>query len=131
MTPETLFRELPNAAAAFAGALVRDLEAAGLGATYSEVDHICYRVADLDAYEAYKRALTSMGSLLSEAFINGRPIASYKLARAIDLGDGRAVSVIELPAPKPGTTYAEGFEHIEVVTRQSLTEFVEFTRRCR
>lgn len=69
--------------------------------------------------------MASVATLLSEAFINGRPIASYKLKQAIDLGDGHAVSVIELPAPKPGSAYAEGFEHIEVVTRQSLAEFIQ------
>jgi phosphoglycolate phosphatase-like HAD superfamily hydrolase/predicted metalloenzyme YecM len=125
MTPESLPSQLHSEGGAFATVLVGELERAGLGAAFGDVDHLCYRVADVARYEAFKRAFEREATLLSEAFVNGRPIASYRLRRPIRLGDGRTVAVVELPAPKPGSLYDEGFEHIEVVTRDRLDAFVQ------
>ena len=79
-----------------------------------ELDHICYRVETEERYQALKKSLTSIGELLTESQIGGRAIASIKLKKPIVYKD-RKIWVIELPAPKKGSFYKEGFEHVEFV----------------
>jgi predicted metalloenzyme YecM len=79
-----------------------------------QCDHICYRVETLERYEDLKIALAAIGTLESEAPINGRPICIFKL-NAPYLYNGRAIDCIELPAPKDGSPYQEGWEHAEFI----------------
>ncbi len=111
-------------AAAFIEPLLGELRGLGVGGDLAEVDHVCYRVADLATYERYRLEFSSFADLLSEAFINGRPIASFKLRDPVMLASGARVAVVELPAPKAEAANAEGFEHFEVVTRAPLEEFL-------
>jgi len=113
------------AAIAFADRCVDDLRTAGLLRVIKEVDHICYRVASLDRYQELKEELGSLGRLLSEATVNGRPIASFKLYKPFKLNSGFAIGVFELPSPKSTVDYPEGYEHIEVVTRLSLQDVLK------
>lgn len=106
--------------AQFANTLIRQLEENSLLKFVKAIDHVCYRVASLADYELWTEQLARRGSLLSEAYINGRPIASFQLNHPIPLTRSFSVGVIELPAPKPGRAYEEGFEHIEAVTSCSL-----------
>ncbi len=108
----------------FSEKLISQLEQAGFIEDIGQIDHACYRVSDLKSYESYKRTFADCGQLLSEAYINGRPIATYKLHQSIALDARFKIDVIELPAPKPGLDYEEGFEHIEVVTPLSLETLV-------
>lgn len=127
MTPPPISpfaRQLPSAIVAFVEPLLGELSARGLLGATSSIDHVCYRVADLARYEQLKTEIALVADLLSEAFVNGRPIASYRLRTPVVLSSGRSLDVLELPAPKPGASYAEGFEHIEVVTRAPLEEFI-------
>jgi predicted metalloenzyme YecM/phosphoglycolate phosphatase-like HAD superfamily hydrolase len=116
-------KDLPKAIANFVEPLEAELAKLGLDGAYSSIDHVCYRVADLGTYEFLKREVQSVASLLSEAFFNGRPIAAYRLHQKVNLSSGRTIDVLELPAPKPGVSYKNGFEHIEVVTNDSLESF--------
>lgn len=90
-----------------------------------ELDHVCYRVETLTEYEKEKQYLSGIATLLgdNEFVINGRPIATYKLHTPIRVGQ-RAISVIELPAPKNGSNYSSGFEHAEVVIPFPLAQFI-------
>jgi len=81
-----------------------------------ELDHICYRVETEERYQALKIALSNLGELLTESQIGGRVIASIKLNDPI-IYKNRKIEVVELPAPKQGSFYKEGFEHKKV--RQS------------
>ena len=101
-----------------AGMRLRDYCAAS-GKPY-EIDHLCYRVANLDRYETKKTELAQLGYLLSEAQVNGRPIATYKLKKPLEWSHGKYISLVELPAPKPGKNYSEGLEHFDGLLIQKL-----------
>ena len=88
-----------------------------------ELDHLCYRVESIERYTELKEVCHKLGSLLSETLINGRPIATFKLQEPI-LYQGRAIKLLELPSPKPGSPYAEGFEHVEFVIDEDLDSFI-------
>ncbi len=88
-----------------------------------ELDHICYRVATEERYLALKKALSKLGELLTESQIGGRAIASIKLAEPI-IYKNRKIDVVELPAPKKGSFYKEGFEHVEFVIDQPFVDFM-------
>jgi len=98
---------------------VAELDQIGLSSEIEEIDHLCLRVTNLFEYESWKVRLSSLGSLLTESYINGRPIAVYKLLKPIEAGN-YIVDVIELPAPKPGRSYLFGFEHIEAIGKFPL-----------
>ena len=88
------------------------------------IDHVCYRVDSQDRYLALKAYLEKEHTLLIESEIAGRPIATFQLKEAW-LWKDQKIEVLELPAPKPDTLYAEGFEHFEVVVADSLEQFLQ------
>jgi predicted metalloenzyme YecM len=89
-----------------------------------ELDHLCYRVEDLGRYNSLRKQLDEDGTLLSENNIGGRPIACYRLHVPFRY-DGRSIDVLELPAPKSGSPYPEGYEHAEFVVREDLLAFTQ------
>lgn len=88
-----------------------------------EMDHICYRVENRERYLEVRASLDQLGTLLSEANISGREIASYALDQPI-LFEGKSIPLIEIPAPKAESPYPEGYEHVEFVVNESLETFV-------
>ncbi|MCB0845661.1 MAG: VOC family protein, partial [Bacteroidetes bacterium] len=54
--------------------------------------------------------------------IGGRPITTYKLTTPISYKK-REIFLLELPSPKPGSKYSEGYEHVEFVIDVPLAEF--------
>lgn len=88
-----------------------------------ELDHICYRVATIERYQYLKKELACLGELLIESQIGGRAIASFKLAQPISYKN-RKIEVVELPAPKAGSFYKEGFEHVEFVITEPFDTFM-------
>ncbi len=114
-----------QSAAQFTKNLLKDLKKNNLQEQFSSIDHICYRVKTLEDYEHWKKRLASCGKLLSEAYINGRPISSFKLDKEIEINSSYKVNIIELPAPKPGKNYSEGFEHIELVSLGPLESIIK------
>lgn len=89
-----------------------------------DLDHLAYRVASLEEYEIVKAKMLEFGELISENIISGRPIAVYKLNEPI-IYDGFTIFCLEIPAPKEGSEYKSGLEHIEFVTNKSLKEFIK------
>ena len=89
-----------------------------------ELDHLCYRVEDVDRYAELREQLDAEGTLLSESLIGGRPIASYCLRDPFRF-DERRIAVLELPAPKAGSPYPEGYEHAEFVVDENLMKFTQ------
>ncbi|AHZ85440.1 hypothetical protein Bb109J_c3406 [Bdellovibrio bacteriovorus] len=85
------------------------------------IDHLCYRVSSLESYHTLKAQFADFAELLIESDVNGRPIATYKFAEPIRFRDW-SIQVVELPAPKPGKTTIEGFEHFEVVADVGFDE---------
>ena len=88
-----------------------------------ELDHICYRVESEEKYQQLKKELSHLGELLTESQIGGRAIASIKLAKPI-VYQHRKIAVVELPAPKKGSFYQEGFEHVEFVIDVPFDNFM-------
>jgi len=87
-------------------------------------DHLCYRVATNERYEELREKLKSYGRLVGEVDIGGRWISTYALHQPY-LYQDRSIEAIELPAPKAGSIYKEGWEHAEFVTDTSLTTLAE------
>ena len=100
-----------------------DLENANLNSLKSyAIDHLCYRVTTAQDYTNYKNILAKFAVLLSEAEVNGRLIATYKLIKPIKY-DNQTIYLIELPSAKPNNTHVQGWQHAGLVIEQSLVEF--------
>lgn len=88
-----------------------------------ELDHICYRVETKERYVKLKQQLSGYGELLTESIVGGRPIATFKLYQPYQF-QNRKIYCLELPSPKEGSPYAEGFEHVEFVIEESFEDFM-------
>jgi predicted metalloenzyme YecM len=100
------------------------LHADGLEVEDMELDHLCYRVATAERYATCKELIAQQGTLLAESLIAGRPIATYRLHQGFRFRE-RIIDVVELPSPKPGSTYPEGYEHAEFVVDEDLLVFTQ------
>lgn len=89
-----------------------------------QLDHLCYRVGTTERYALLREALCNESELLAETMISGRPIATFRLHAPIIHG-ARAIHLVELPAPKPGSAYTEGWEHAEFVVNEDLLAFTQ------
>ncbi len=90
----------------------------------SMMDHVCYRVETLERYQEMLVKAASVGTLLGESEINGRPIATFEFDEYLEAA-GWTVPYLELPAPKEGSPYTEGLEYAELVVVGSLERFLE------
>lgn len=89
----------------------------------SMMDHICYRVETDEQYGRMREKLKNFGTLLGENEVSGRMIATFELDEYLQ-ADGWTVPYVELPAPKEGSPYQEGLEHVELVVLGSLERFM-------
>lgn len=87
------------------------------------IDHLCFRVQSLESYEQHKLDFAQFGRMLIESEVNGRMIATYKLAEPVVHGSYH-IDVVELPAPKAGKKTIEGFEHVEVVVDEPFEKLM-------
>jgi len=87
------------------------------------IDHICYRVETKERYLELKNKLSNYGKILTEKSIGGRPIAVFKLDEPY-IFQNQKIYLLELPAPKEGRFYAEGWEHIEMVIQPTFEDFM-------
>lgn len=106
----------------FLDKIFSSLEREKIDIAHFELDHICYRVQTNEQYEIKKNQLSSLAELLIEAPVNGRLISTFKLNNPIHYKE-RKIWLIELPAPKPHSTHAEGLEHVEFVMKHSFDDF--------
>lgn len=95
-----------------------------------DIDHICYRTSSNEVYEQVKNQFTAFSELLAETEVNGRLISTFRLAEAI-IFDQWQIDLIEVPAPKKGKSYQDGFEHIEVVCDLTFAELIDAFPNCR
>lgn len=109
---------------AFLERLFAALEQVGVDVSGMPLDHLCYRVGTTERYALLRNALCDQGELLAETIIGGRPIATFRLHAPIIHGT-RAIHLVELPSPKPGSPYAEGWEHAEFVVNEDLLSFTQ------
>ena len=88
-----------------------------------DIDHVCYRTLTEENYKKIKNYFRTRGKLLVESMVGGRMIATYEFEHAIEF-KGFKIPLIEVPAPKIGSHYREGFEHIEVVLKENFESFI-------
>lgn len=81
---------------------------------YLEMDHVCIRLNDSTDVFHLKSELEEVGVLISATRVNGREIYIIELNEPLQIGPW-SVSGIELPHPKPGHSYKDGWEHAEFV----------------
>lgn len=91
---------------------------------FIQIDHICYRTVSVENYRQKKANLGDVAILLGETTVNNRPISTFRLHEPIRHGAWR-IDAIELPAPKEGSRFKEGLEHIEFVLFDDITAFLE------
>ncbi|MEM9524976.1 MAG: VOC family protein [Bacteroidota bacterium] len=109
--------------------LFADLEPTSGAFDHLYLDHLCYRVDSVSRYENLRDELLEEGNeLLVESPINGRRISTFRLRKPIQFSD-RSIDLLELPEPKPGSPYPEGYEHVEFVTDRPLTDFATWLRK--
>ncbi|PIT86519.1 MAG: hypothetical protein COU33_02700 [Candidatus Magasanikbacteria bacterium CG10_big_fil_rev_8_21_14_0_10_43_6] len=100
------------------------LRADGISVSSYELDHVCYRVETEARYNVLKKKIAECGVLLSEQDIGERPIATYRLHMPIGYKE-RQITCIEVPMPKEGSFYTEGFEHAEFVIDVPFDAFMD------
>jgi len=100
------------------------LKQSGIDVKDYQLDHICFRVETWERYIELKKVIANQGELLAETIIGGRPIATYLLNQPF-LYKNRSINCLELPSPKEGSPYKEGFEHVELVIDIPFEEFIE------
>ncbi len=110
-SPSTFLKQIFTALEPVRGAL-----------SHLQLDHICYRVETVERYEKLKAQLLKTNELLVESPINGRRIATFRMAAPFCFGE-REIGLLELPEPKTGSPYPEGWEHVEFVTDRPLEAF--------
>lgn len=87
-------------------------------------DHVCYRTTSLENYAEMQQRIGQFATLLGETEVNGRPISTFRLHEPLYTTVWR-VDAVELPAPKPGSEYTEGLEHMEFVLFDDLPTFMK------
>lgn len=90
---------------------------------FSQIDHMCYRTVSLENYAQKKAELETVGRVLGETMVNGRPISTIRLTKPVLHAPWR-IDAIELPAPKESASHREGLEHIEFVLYDDLADFL-------
>lgn len=90
-----------------------------------ELDHLCYRVESVARYEQLRDSLLAENELLVESPVNGRRIATFRMAAPFRFRK-RSIWLLELPEPKAGSAYPEGYEHVEFVTDRPLPAFADW-----
>ena len=135
----TLKAQVPVFVQSVEEALIRDRN---LDVSAYEADHVCWRTETWEEYEElvgslkeYKDNKNKNGccELLIESNIGGRPIATFSLHQGIIVppratasasmkrSSSRSIHVIEIPAPKEGSFYKRGLEHVEFVIGDCTT----------
>lgn len=88
-----------------------------------QCDTICYRVETNERYDELKRQLAELALMVNETEVNGRLITVFAVQQPLRASQWSSISYIELPQPKPGSFYPEGIDHVQMVTRRSLSDF--------
>lgn len=88
-----------------------------------QCDTICYRVETNERYDEIKHQLAAVALMIDETEVNGRLITVFAAHSPLRAGKWQSISYIEIPQPKPGSYYPEGIDHVQMVTRRSLSDF--------
>lgn len=108
---------LTQGASAFADDALAFLDELGIGqeARTLHADHLGLRFKDPEDVRALYDELRTLGhECISRAVVNGREIFIFRLTEPLLAGPWK-IPCIELPYPKPGHAYEDGWEHVELV----------------
>ncbi len=109
----------------FISSILDNMKAQGFVMTdFVQLDHICYRTTSIQNYEVKKTELSSLAQLLGETMVNNRPISTFRLNQPIN-HLGWRIDAVELPAPKTGSIFSEGLEHVEFVLFDDPKTFLQ------
>jgi predicted metalloenzyme YecM len=107
---------------AFLKQLLHEVKDAGFDfSDFVQMDHMCYRVPTTEKYQTKNEDLLTVGKLLGETQVNGRPISTFRLNTPVRYDQWR-IDAIELPAPKEGVVTGED---VEFVLFDSLDDFLK------
>lgn len=106
----------------FLGMMFVSLEKMRVDVSSYLMDHVCYRVETLERYHELRASLSPLAAIVHEGPVSGRPITVFVLKTPFWIGE-RMISCIELPAPKEGSPFKEGWEHAEFVVDEPLENF--------
>ena len=87
------------------------------------LDHVCWRCKTKLDFEAMEKNLFGFATLFHKSIHNGRNISLFQLNSPLSYKH-RRIDLIELPAPKQGKDYPNGFEHAEFVSKTPLETWV-------
>lgn len=83
------------------------------------LDHICYRVTNLNEYADIGKLFESISSLVIDKPHNGRNFKCYVLKEPFKF-NGLEFFYVEFSEPGGSENYDLGFQHIEIVTKLDL-----------
>lgn len=119
----------------FIAKITEGLEDAGIDRSeLAMMDHLCYRVESSERYAELFQSFEANAVMIGEVEVGGRPIATFEFTDPIESG-GWKIPYLELPAPKDGSPYSEGLEHVEFVVIGDVEKFaarhsdLEFERK--
>lgn len=96
---------------------------AGIDVAGCPLSHVAFRTATMEEYFDVRDRLRAYCSAEVENVWNGRPIGKLLLARPLVVGDGWAVSLIELIPPPHRQPFPMGLEHVGVVIGEGFEAF--------
>jgi predicted metalloenzyme YecM len=105
--------------------LLARIKKSGIDITGMPMSHLLYRTTTQPEYKSLRDNIKELCSEFIETKFNDRAVSILILKEPLVLEDGHAVSMIELPAPRPAHTYPSGLESIGVVVGTSLPQFIE------
>ncbi|ABZ76187.1 protein of unknown function DUF991 [Shewanella halifaxensis HAW-EB4] len=108
------YQELINSWSAFSQRIQAFTQELGLDSLYLECDHSALRVNSVEAADELRHGFSSVGKIISDNMINGRPILIIELNTPLMMGTS-AIECVELPYPSDKVYPVEGWEHIELV----------------
>jgi predicted metalloenzyme YecM len=79
-----------------------------------KIDHICVRLKLSSDVDKLKSEIVETGQVISSVNVNGREITLIQLQAPLFIGEWKTFGV-ELPYPKSGHAYEDGWEHVEFV----------------
>jgi predicted metalloenzyme YecM len=81
-------------------------------------DHFGYRCSSHEEFLTLREVLTSEANYFYQSIIAGRPIALFKLTKALQTTAG-ILSFLELSDQKPDGSQKSGFDHVEFFPKEA------------
>lgn len=91
---------------------------------FQELDHIAYRVENLEAYAEIKQKLIDFSKAYSDEDFNGRPVLVCQLKTPLVYNEFK-IEGIEVLAPRENNKFKDGLEHAEFVVKNTLENILE------